>query len=436
MTDKELVKQIIVSNQERFRSQQLVRRNEELPIASGKIITVSGVRRCGKSAHLMLTIGRLLAAGIDKRRILYINFDDERISFNTDNLNIIVVAYQELYAGISLRDAYLFFDEIQLAEGWQSFVRRIYEEQCPNIFITGSNSQMLSSEIASTLRGRSLQYEEYPLSFNEMCRFRGVDTNVYSDTSRAQLATLFDEYLSFGGFPEVVLADPHLKDRILSDYFYLMLYRDLVEHFNINPATTARYFIRRVMENITKPTSVNKIYKELKSQGLAVSKDTVYSLAEQYEAVYLFLPLYRYTGSVQRSTTSDTKFYCIDMGLRKQTLRPQNDDNGKMLENAVFLHLRRSLDASHTLTYYKGNKECDFVLSHHGEVEHLVQVSWDISDPQTLQREVEGIAEAAQATGCTVMTLVTYDEERDLETPAGIVHIQPAWKWMLATCLQ
>ncbi len=379
----------------------------------------------------MLTIEKILATGIDKRKILFFNFDDERIRFNGENLDMIITAYRELYPDIPLRDAYLFFDEIQLAEGWHSFVRRLYEEVCPNIFITGSNSQMLSSEIASSLRGRSLQYEEYPLSFNEICRFLGVETNIYSDSSRGRLASLFDEYLTWGGFPEVVMAEPQLKDRILSDYFYVMLYRDLVEHFNINPATTARYFIRRVMENITKPTSVNKIYNELKSQGLAVSKDKAYSLSEQCNAIYLFMPLYRYTGSMQRSMTSDTKFYCIDMGLRKQTLKPQNDDNGKMLENAVFLHLKRMLGPTQNLTYYKGQGECDMVVSRYEEVEQLIQVSWDISDYDTLQREIAGLAEASKNTGCKYLTLVTHDEERDIETPSGTIHVLPAWKWAL-----
>lgn len=431
MTDKEFVKQIIVNTQERFLTNHLVKRDVDLPINSGKIITVPGVRRCGKSALLMLTIGKLVASGTDRRKILFFNFDDERIRFNSENLDMIIAAYRELYPDIALSDAYIFFDEIQMAEGWQSFVRRLYEEECRNLFITGSNSQMLSSEIASVLRGRSLLYEEYPLSFNEVCRFKGVEANVYSDICRARLATLFDEYLVWGGFPEVVIAEPHLKDRILSDYFYVMLYRDLVEHFNINPATTARYFIRRVMENITKPTSVNKIYKELKSQGLAVSKDRIYSLAEQCEAIYLFMPLYRYTGSVQRSMTSDTKFYCIDMGLRKQTLKPQSDDNGKMLENAVFLHLKRMLGPTQNLTYYKGQGECDMVVSRYEEVEQLIQVSWDISDYDTLQREIAGLAEASKNTGCKYLTLVTHDEERDIETPSGTIHVLPAWKWAL-----
>ena len=431
MTDKELVKQVIVNSQARLETINSVERNMKLPIDSGKIITVPGVRRCGKSTLLLLTIKQLLAKGIDRKQILFFNFDDERIKCDGQNLDSIIVAYRELYPDIHLHNVYMFFDEVQMASDWQSFVRRIYEEECRNIYITGSNSQMLSSELATVLRGRSLQYEEFPLSFDEVCRFCKVDINPYSATSRARLASLFDEYLMWGGFPEVVMADKELRDKILSDYYYVMLYRDMVEHFNINPATVARYYIRRVMENVTKPTSINKIYNELKSMGVSISKDRAYTLAEQCEAIYLFLPLSRYTASVQSATTSDTKFYCIDNGLRKLTLKPQSDDNGKMLENAVYLHLRRSLDEIQKLTYFKGNGECDFVISCQKEVKRLVQVTWDMSEPDTYKHELSGLLEASKATGCTDMCIVTHDDEKVIETEYGIVHVVPAWKWTI-----
>ena len=431
MTDKELVKQIITNSQLRMESIDVVDRNVKLPIDSGKIITVSGVRRCGKSTLLLLTIKQLLVRGVDRRQILFFNFDDERIKWSGQNLDTIIVAYRELYPDIPLRDVYMFFDEVQMASDWQSFVRRIYEEECRNIYITGSNSQMLSSELATVLRGRSLQYEEFPLSFDEVCRFRKVDTGVYGAASRARLASLFDEYLVWGGFPEVVMAPQELRDKILSDYYYVMLYRDMVEHFNINPASVARYFIRRVMENLTKPTSINKNYNELKSMGVSLSKGRAYSLADQCEAVYLFLPLNRYMASVQRTTTSDVKYYCIDNGLRKLTLKPMSEDDGKRLENVVYLHLRRSLDEMQKLSYFKGVGECDFVVSRQEEVQMLIQVTWEMSEPDTYERELAGLLEASRATGCRDLFIVTHDEEKVIETECGEVNVVPAWKWTL-----
>ncbi len=431
MVNKELIKQIIVSNQENIGLFDLIERETELPIDSGKIITVPGVRRCGKSSLLMLAIKKLLAKGIETKRILLFNFDDERLKFDNTNLESIISAYRELYVDVNLRDIYIFFDEIQIVDGWQSFVRRIYEQDCPNIFLTGSNSKMLSSELASSLRGRSLQYDEYPLSFREMCLFRGVSTNIYSPKAQASLSNLFDEYMIYGGFPEVVMAKDVLKDRILTDYFYVMLYRDLVEHFNINPITTARYFIQRVMENLTKPTSINKIFNEMKSLGISIGKDKVYSLADQCESIYFFIPLHCYTNSVQRSLSSEKKFYCIDVGLRKQILRPQSDDKGKILENIVFLELYRNLSQSENLSYYKGHTECDFVLSEMGQVNKLIQVCWDVSDQSTLDREVNGLVEASKNTSCDQMYIITHDIENEISTQTGAIHIIPAWKWCL-----
>ena len=153
----------------------------------------------------IVTIKQLLAKGVNRSNILFFNFDDERIKWDGSNLDTIITAYRELYPETPLRETHIFFDEIQMASDWQSFVRRIYEDECRNIYITGSNSQMLSSELATSLRGRSLQYEVFPLSFDEMCRFRNVDTNVYSAASRARLTAHFDEYLMWGGFPEVVM---------------------------------------------------------------------------------------------------------------------------------------------------------------------------------------------------------------------------------------
>ena len=227
------------------------------------------------------------------------------------------------------------------------------------------------------------------------------------------------------------MAPQELRDKILSDYYYVMLYRDMVEHFNINPASVARYFIRRVMENLTKPTSINKIYNELKSMGVSLSKDRAYSLAEQCEAVYLFLPLNRYMASVQRTTTSDVKYYCIDNGLRKLTLKPMSEDDGKRLENVVYLHLRRSLDEMQKLSYFKGVGECDFVVSRQEEVQMLIQVTWEMSEPGTYERELAGLLEASRATGCRDLFIVTHDEEKVIETECGEVNVVPAWKWTL-----
>lgn len=353
------------------------------------------------------------------------------LHLNADNLDEILQAYRELYPAIPLKDVYMFFDEVQMADDWQPFVRRVYEQECRHIFLTGSNSRMLSSELATSLRGRTLQYEEFPLSFNEFCNFTDINTNYYVPENRAKLVNAFKTYLHGGG-PEVVLAAPLYKDRILQEYFFVMLYKDLVERYEIKNPEPIRYFIKRVMSNLAKPTSINRIYNELKSQGVSIGKNTLYDVIVQTESVYLFFSLTKYEPSLVKESTGDKKYYCIDNGLRSVLLNPHSEDNGKLLENAVFLHLRRNLRIQEELHYYKGKKECDFVVVEYDKVTRLIQVSYQMGDEETRKREVDGLLEAAQATGCRELTIVTMEAEAEWKEQDMSIHVVPAWKWMLS----
>ena len=362
MGKKELLKQLIAGFQALLPI-EVYPRELTLPLDSGKIITVPGVRRCGKSSLFLLTINQLIRERIiAKEQILFLNFDDERLHLNADNLDEILQAYRELYPAIPLKDVYMFFDEVQMADDWQPFVRRVYEQECRHIFLTGSNSRMLSSELATSLRGRTLQYEEFPLSFNEFCNFTDINTNYYVPENRAKLVNAFKTYLHGGGFPEVVLAAPLYKDRILQEYFFVMLYKDLVERYEIKNPEPIRYFIKRVMSNLAKPTSINRIYNELKSQGVSIGKNTLYDVIVQTESVYLFFSLTKYEPSLVKESTGDKKYYCIDNGLRSVLLNPQSEDNGKLLENAVYFYLRRNLPVQGSLHYYKGKNAGEYTI--------------------------------------------------------------------------
>lgn len=430
MKTKELLKQLIVTFQNSLPTDVLPR-ELSLPIDSKKIITVPGVRRCGKSSLLLLVINQLLNKEITKEHILFLYFDDERLQFNANNLDEIMQAYRELYPNIPLRDVYMFFDEIQMADDWQPFIRRVYEQECKNIFITGSNSRMLSSELSTSLRGRTLQYEEFPLSFKEYCQFTKTDTKYYVAANQAKIINAFKEYLKFGGFPEVVLSQEIYKERILQEYFFVMLYKDLIERYEIKNPAPVRYFIKRIMANLTKPTSINRIYNELKSQGVSIGKNTLYDLIEQTEAIYLFFSLTKYSLSLIKENSGDKKYYCIDTGLRHILLNSQSEDNGKLLENAVFLHLRRTLLPQESIHYYKEKKECDFLITDQMQVTQLIQVSWDIHDQETRQREIDGLLEASAATGCQNLIIITFDEEGEIIEQGQQIQIIPVWKWTI-----
>ncbi len=430
MIKKELLKELIVSFQATL-PVEFISREVTLPVDTDKIISVSGVRRSGKSVILLLAMNNLMAQGVKKEQILFINFDDERLQFEAADFDLILQSYREIFPNMAFDEVYLFFDEIQMNVGWEQFVRRVYDQQTKHIFITGSNSKMLSSEIATSLRGRTLQYEVLPLSFAEYCRFNKLDNGFYITDARAKLIAGFSNYLQYGGFPEVVLMHHEHFERILQEYYFVMLYKDLVERYQIKNVAAIKYFIRRLLSNISKPTSVNKIYHELKSQGVMVGKNTLYELTEYLEAIYLFLPLYKFEPSLVKQSSSDKKYYVIDNGLRRALSQSVNDDNGILLENLVYLWLRAQSGMSGGLYYYKGKKECDFVITSGTTVEKLIQVSWDISDTTTRKREIAGLLEASERLNCNNLILITADSEEQFKIDAKVINVIPAWKIMI-----
>lgn len=237
--------QSIIALHQREFPLDLQAREMQLPLDGGRIVTVTGIRRCGKSSLLGLTINRLLESGVPKERILYVGFDDERfLSMTPENFDELLQAYREMYPMIPLQDVYMFFDEIQLVQGWELFVLRVYKNYCKHIFITGSTAKMLSEEMASALRGWSDEYREYPLSFEEYLSFKGVEADKYSEEGKAMMASAFRDYCEEGGFPEVVRAKSRSeKVKILQSYFSTMLFRDMMEHYHIGASSTVvRYF--------------------------------------------------------------------------------------------------------------------------------------------------------------------------------------------------
>lgn len=405
-------------------------REQKLPVKSERIVTVTGVRRCGKSSLLRLAINQLLREGILREQIIYIGFDDERFrSLKSDNLDDILQAYREMYPRQSLKDVYMFFDEIQLIDGWELFVLRLYKNYCKNIFVTGSTAKMLSEEMVSALRGWPDEYKEYTLSFKEYLNFKAVSANRYTEDGAAILASEFRSYCKEGGFPQVVLTNGESeKTKLLQSYFNTMLFRDLIEHYHVTThSDVVRYFLKRVMNNLTKPTSVNNIYNELKSQGMKVSKDSLYQWLDYACNIFFFYKVPLYTKSIVKERSMPSKYYLADIGLRNAVLLSQSDDEGKALENIVFQHIQRSLSEEDRVFFYSDNHECDFVVVRKGNVEELIQVCWSLDD-NNMKRETDGLLAAVAFTGCTNCKIITYNQSMSLSLDNITIDVMPAWK--------
>lgn len=420
---------LITLHQEEF-PYDLIEREMLLPIDSKNIITVTGVRRCGKSSQLKLVINRLIGAGVPKERILYIGFDDERFAMmKADDFDDILIGYREMYPRQSLKDVYMFFDEIQLIDGWELFVLRVYKNYCQNIFITGSTAKMLSEEMASALRGYPDEYRQQPLSFTEYLKFKKINANKYSEDGAAIIKDAFKQYCQDGGYPKAVLTEEKSeKTKLLQSYFNTMLFRDLMEHYKISTSPSiVRYFLKRIMENLTKPTSIHNIYNELKSMGMKVSKDHLYEWIEYACQVYLFSRVPKYTHSLVKETSLPAKYYMADVGMRNAVLMPQSIDEGKALENVVFNRIYSTLKEEDRIFFYNEGVECDFVIVRSGHVDELIQVCWQL-DKGNYVREFDGLVAASSATQCTNCSLISFDQEGTYNYKGLEIRTIPAWK--------
>jgi len=426
---KETIKEIISQFHE-MHQPKTIQRNQVIPLNLKKVISLIGVRRCGKTFLLYDTINRLIAQGISKENILYINFEDERLNLKTNDLDYILQAWRELHSGKEIIEQWFFLDEIQNIDGWEKFIRRIYDTVTQNIFITGSNSALLAKEIATSLRGRTLQYEVFPYSFNEYLNHLKISYDYYSPQNKALIINKFNEYLFNGGFPEATGYNEPEHSDMLRSYFYVMLYKDLIERYNISSSNVLKYFIEKLVDNLTKSFSINKIYNELRSQGFKMDKNLLYELLIYIENIYLTFKISKLDFSYSKRTKSDKKVYFIDNGLVNILTNSFSGDKGKMLENTVFLYLRSYFGDifNDNLFYHKTNKECDFVLSDRQKALAAIQVCYDISHPDTLKREIEGLQSAMSAYNLKNGFIITGEQEDEILQNNQHIQIIPAYK--------
>jgi len=425
MKKKEQLKQII-RDFHRSSNFDVKSRTLQPPVDTKKIITLIGVRRCGKTSILYDMINKL-SKTVDKTKMLFLNFEDERLELNSDELDLVLQAYMELYPEQNLRECYLFFDEIQNIPNWEKFIRRVYDTISKNIFITGSNSKLLSSEIATSLRGRTLSFKVFPLSFKEYLSFKDIEIDLYSSKHLAHIKNAQETFLKNGSFPETLFLDEIYANQTLQEYFNVLLYKDLAQRYNITNTIALKFFLKRIIASSTKQISINKIYNELKSSGIKIGKNTLYDFLDYVQNIYLALTLQRYDKSLVNKELGEKKIYSIDIGLNNATEFKFSDNIGKALENAVFLELKRNNDE---IYYYRSQKsECDFVISTKGKITNAIQVAYDMSDMDTKTREVKGLVEACKHFDLKTALIVTYDSEDEIIEDGIKIEILPFYKW-------
>lgn len=422
-------KKLIADFHERTLPGSIVPRELTLPRVPGKIQSIIGPRRAGKTWFLYSLINHERNSGIDPRHQVYVNFEDERFQFNTESLQGILDGYQQLYPDIPLSDVSFYFDEIQVVPGWEKFLRRLQETETSNVYVTGSSAKLLSREIATQLRGRTLSSTLLPFSFRERLEQSEVDAeNVYSTTNQNRVVALFDEYLHRGGYPEILDVEEESFVRILQEYGDVLLYRDILERHDLHNPHVVREFMLRLIANNSKPFSVHKLYNDFRSRGIRTSKDTLYSLLHHFVDAYAVFALKKYDSSIARREQSQSKVFVNDTGYATAYRPAFSEDIGQKLETVVFLELIRR---GHEVFYFnQNNRECDFVTLDRGEVRDLIQVCVTLNEDNR-KREVTGMESAMTVTGKKTGLLLTRDQEEKIQTAFGEIQVLPTWKWLL-----
>ncbi len=423
---KQILKTIIKDFHSRplpsFKPRQL-----QVPLDLGKIVTIVGPRRAGKTWYFFQLMAALEERGVQRTQFIYLNFEDERLELETD-YDQILGAYLELYPEQKLDEIYLFFDEIQELSGWEKYVRRIYDTVSKKIFLTGSNAKMLSQEIATSLRGRSLSFEIMPLTFYEFLTFQGIDPkDQYSTRNQARIENSFAEYLVWGGYPELVEIEVRFKPDVLQEYFNVMLYRDLLDRYEIRDAFVLKYLIKRLIASFTKEFSVNKFYNDLKSRGVKISKNSIYRLIEQIFSVYMVTAVEKYDPSLVRREMSNRKIYLYDNGFASATRFSFSEDRGQLLENLVFTKLRKDAEDIHFL---KNGYECDFVFSTRAGNSIPVQVV-DILHRDNLNRELKGLEKARQRLKSEHGMLIVRETSPLIKNLPEWIEVKKVISWLL-----
>jgi predicted AAA+ superfamily ATPase len=424
--DRDVFKRLITDSQERNLS-YVVDRDMDVPLDTKKIISLIGVRRSGKT-HVLFSIINRLRAVADHRNIVYINFEDDRLfPLELKDLSTLLDAYYELYPDKKNEKVWFFFDEIQNVENWEKFIRRLYDTENCDVFITGSSAKLLSREIATALRGRTLSYEVFPLSFSEFLRFKDIRTDLHSSKHRARLRNAFSEYLTKGGFPEIVTYAQPVVVKALQEYIDLIIYRDVIERYGITNTFLLKRLVKFCFTNISTLVSFNKLYNVFRSEGLSISRNTVYEYVSYLEDVFALFTVPVHAKSLREQWRNPRKIYSVDVGFKTAMDYPLSSDTGRVFENVVFLELRRKAEK---IQYFKGRQEVDFYYLLGGK-ERLLNVSYDMDSPLTRKREINGLIEAMKRFSLSEGSIVTAEHKEVVKTEAGKISVMPLWEWLL-----
>jgi predicted AAA+ superfamily ATPase len=376
-------------------------RDYKFPEAKNMIKVAIGMRRSGKTYFLFQTIRKLLSEGLNIDRILYINFEDDRLlPIDHKNMGKMVDFWYTLHPENHNHCCYLFFDEVQNVENWPLVLRRFLDSKNVQIYVTGSSAKLLSKEIATSLRGRSLSIEISPYNYKEYLAAQNLEFpsrpwgKKIEDRQRSSLL----DYFRIGGFPGIQSMPINEQLSTLQNYVEMVIFRDIVERYQISNVALLKYLIQFLLKNVSAPFSINKFYNDIKSQGHKVGKDTLHTYLAYLQDAFLVFTVPIFTESLRKRQTNPQKIYAIDNGLIAANTFNLSPNMGKFLENQVYLDLRRQgKKAFYYLT--SDGYEIDFITQDPQGKYEMIQVVWESDDRTTLEREERALRQAEKELG-------------------------------------
>lgn len=415
---KDLLKQIILEQQEILHApnkRYVQRYIADEWLQTSEILIISGIRRCGKSVLMQQIRDRLV------EKDFFFNFEDERLAnFKLDDFQKLQECFVELFG----EQHTYYFDEIQNIEGWERFVRRLYNAG-NKIVITGSNARMLSRELGTHLTGRYIQVEIYPFSFQEYLAMNEIPVNaktLYTTTGRATMVKSFVKYMECGGFPKF-LQDGSVS--YLTSLYESIIYRDILTRNGLTNEKEMQELMFYLASNATKRVTYSSLGKVVGIQH----PDTIKNYLEYIQQTYLISQLFRYDPSVKKQMMSPKKIYFVDNAIIKRIGFNATENNGVFLENLVFIELKRR---GWDVYYYADKKECDFIVRKGLHISDAYQVTLKMDSPQTREREIAGVREAMQAYSLSKGYILTFEGKETINFDDGtIVEVVPVWEWIL-----
>ena len=376
---------------------------------------ITGPRRAGKSVSALLLL--------KDKNFAYLNFDDERLleRFNED---VVLQVLSEVYPEYD----YLLLDEVQNLEHWDLWVTKLYRRGC-NLLITGSNAKLLSSEMATVLTGRYLEMEVLPFSLSECFRFKGQERTVELPSERAELMLQTEDYMHYGGYPEIINSR-EITESYLSSLFDSIILKDVAKRYKIRKTTELYQLATYLISMFCNPFT----YSSLKDDLNFSSKSTVQKFCDYLQQTFLFFFLPRYNNKLKLMQKAPQKVYVVDNGFLASSAFQTSENKGRLLENLVFLELtRRKKQAGGNLFYYRSrnDREIDFVVREKFQIHQLIQVCYDMSNKKTEKREIDAIMECAEELNCNNLLIITWDQENVVQRGDYDIQILPYYKWCL-----